>query len=395
VVGLALRSRSLPLVAAFLLSVACAGGEPGSGFSSVTFGPPGTTDASDSSPPGTSGGTGDPDTGVMTSNGSGVDPDDSGTGPGPGTGPDPDAGCVPEAEVCNGEDDDCDTVADNGDPGSGEDCNTGMSGVCAAGTTACEAGAIACNPSVAPQAESCNGLDDDCNGEADDGNPGGGGACNTGMAGVCSAGTNQCTGGALGCVANVAPSAETCNNADDDCNGVIDNGNPGGGGACNTGLPGVCGPGTLACVGGGLSCQQNQGAAPDETCGNGLDDDCNGQVDDGCGGGPCPFGLCTAMGIPQVNGCDPCVTQVCAVDGFCCTNSWDAVCVGEVESVCGRADCVSASCAHLVCVSGGALAAGCHPCVTNICAVDAFCCSNSWDGVCVGEVGSVCGLTCP
>ncbi len=339
-VGLALRSRSLPLVAAFLLSVACAGGEPGTGFSSVTFGPPGTTDVSDSSPPDTSGGTGDPDTGVMTSNGSGVDPDDSGTGPGPGTGPDPDAGCVPEAEVCNGEDDDCDTVADNGDPGSGEDCNTGMSGVCAAGT-------------------------------------------------------NQCTGGALGCVANVAPSAETCNNADDDCNGVIDNGNPGGGGACNTGLPGVCGPGTLGCVGGGLVCQQNQGAAPDETCGNGLDDDCNGQVDDGCGGGPCPFGLCTAMGIPQVNGCDPCVTQVCAVDGFCCTNSWDSVCVGEVESVCGRADCVSASCAHPVCVSGGALAAGCHACVSNICAVDAFCCSNSWDGVCVGEVGSVCGLTCP
>jgi hypothetical protein len=253
---------------------------------------------------------------------------------------------------------------------------------------------VVCNPTVTPQAEACNGLDDDCNGEADDGNPGGGGACNTGMPGVCAAGTNECSGGALECTSNVAPSAETCDNEDDDCNGVVDNGNPGGGGACNTGQPGICSAGTLICSGGGLACQQNQGAVA-EICGNGLDDDCSGVVDNGCMPPPCPFGLCTAMAAPQVNGCDPCVTQVCAADAFCCNNQWDGVCVNEVETVCGQADCVSPACGHLLCVAGAALVNGCHPCVTQICAADAFCCSNSWDGVCVGEVASVCGLTCP
>ena len=41
------------------------------------------------------------------------------------------------------------------------------------------------------------------------------------------------------------PSAETCNGVDDDCDGVIDNDDPGGGNPCLTGLPGACGLGTL------------------------------------------------------------------------------------------------------------------------------------------------------
>ena len=34
------------------------------------------------------------------------------------------------------------------------------------------------------------------------------------------------------------------------------------------------------------------------------------------------------------------------------------------------------------------------PVLAGICASDPFCCNNSWDGICVGEVGSICGLTC-
>jgi vibriolysin len=52
-------------------------------------------------------------------------------------------------------------------------------------------------------------------------------------------------------------------------------------------------------------------------------------------------------------------------------------------------------CAHDKCTVGGALTSGCDPCVTSICAVDSFCCSTSWDSLCVGEVSSVCGLSCP
>ena len=129
-----------------------------------------------------------------------------------------------------------------------------------------------------------------------------------------------------------------------------------------------------------------------ETCGNGLDEDCNGTADDGCG---CPFDLCSSPGSPQTPGCDPCVDSVCAVDPFCCSFQWDGICVGEVESVCLRADCISPSCDHLLCDAGTPLVVGCHTCVDDICAADPFCCSVSWDGICVGEVGSVCGLTCP
>lgn len=53
------------------------------------------------------------------------------------------------------------------------------------------------------------------------------------------------------------------------------------------------------------------------------------------------------------------------------------------------------SCAHDKCTTGVALTSGCDSCVTAVCAADSFCCSSSWDSICVGEVTSVCGLSCP
>jgi subtilisin family serine protease len=53
------------------------------------------------------------------------------------------------------------------------------------------------------------------------------------------------------------------------------------------------------------------------------------------------------------------------------------------------------TCGHSLCATGLKLIAGCHDCVDAICAVDAFCCATAWDSICVGEVLSVCGLTCP
>jgi hypothetical protein len=37
---------------------------------------------------------------------------------------------------------------------------------------------------------------------------------------------------------------------------------------------------------------------------------------------------------------------------------------------------------------------GCHSCVTEICAQDPFCCDTAFDGICVDEVSSICGLAC-
>src|SRR5262249_28620560 len=52
-------------------------------------------------------------------------------------------------------------------------------------------------------------------------------------------------------------------------------------------------------------------------------------------------------------------------------------------------------CAHSLCTTGTRLTSGCDPCVTQICAADSFCCRSSWDSICVGEVSSICGQTCP
>ena len=52
-------------------------------------------------------------------------------------------------------------------------------------------------------------------------------------------------------------------------------------------------------------------------------------------------------------------------------------------------------CGYDLCSLGGFRAATCMPCVGDICAVDPWCCSISWDIICVDEVESVCGLDCP
>jgi hypothetical protein len=122
---------------------------------------------------------------------------------------------------------------------------------------------------------------------------------------------------------------ETCNGIDDNCDGVIDDGNPGGGGACTTGLPGVCGDGTLQCQGGVLQCVADAGSP--EVC-DGLDNDCNGATDDGLGQTTCGVGECEVTadncvgGVPQT--CTPGtpVMEVCA-DGL------DNDCDGEVDDV--------------------------------------------------------------
>jgi hypothetical protein len=200
----------------------------------------------------------------------------------------------PSTEVCDGKDNDCNGAIDEGNPGGGLACNTGKPGVCAAGITACTSGTVVCNQTVQPTAEVCDGLDNNCNGQADEGNPGGGLPCNTGKKGVCAAGTTACQGGTIVCVQNVQPSAETCDGLDNDCDGVVDNGNPGGGVSCSTGKLGVCAAGTTACSNGSVVCNQNVQPSA-EVC-DGKDNNCDGNVDEGNPGG----GLNCSTGKPGI-----------------------------------------------------------------------------------------------
>ncbi|MCB9639276.1 MAG: VWA domain-containing protein [Myxococcales bacterium] len=182
-------------------------------------------------------------------------------------------------EVCDGIDNDCDGTIDNGIAGTGVNCNTGQQGVCSAGKTQCTGGGgIQCVRTTNPTAEICDGKDNNCNGSVDEGNPGGGGSCNTGQQGICSTGTRQCQNGALVCIRTNPPAAETCNGQDDDCDGKTDEGNPGGGGSCTTGQPGICTPGTRQCQSGSLVCVRTTNPVA-EKC-NGIDDDCDGKTDE-------------------------------------------------------------------------------------------------------------------
>ncbi len=53
------------------------------------------------------------------------------------------------------------------------------------------------------------------------------------------------------------------------------------------------------------------------------------------------------------------------------------------------------NCAHDICTSGAKLANGCDACVTQICAQDSYCCVTKWSSQCVTEVGTICNQNCP
>jgi hypothetical protein len=138
--------------------------------------------------------------------------------------------CTPTgAETCNGADDDCDTRTDESLAPPTGFCNP--NGVCAGTSATCSgAGGWVCNyPTTfaASEVGRCDGLDNDCNGVVDDGfNIGV--SCTNGEIGACRrTGTVACTSltaSACNAPASGGGTMEVCNNVDDDCDGVLDDG---------------------------------------------------------------------------------------------------------------------------------------------------------------------------
>ena len=128
-------------------------------------------------------------------------------------------------------------------------------------------------PVCQPQPEQCNNQDDDCNGLIDDG-------LSRACSNACGQGSENCQAGQwVGCTAP-SPQAESCNGQDDDCDGKIDEGFPDKGGACEVGQGECVNGGSWICKpdGSGLQCDASPKAPQAEVCDN-KDNNCDGLID--------------------------------------------------------------------------------------------------------------------
>jgi MYXO-CTERM domain-containing protein len=210
--------------------------------------------------------------------------------------------------------------------GGGEPCSTNMMGVCAQGVTECQVGAgIICKPQVTSSAEKCDNLDNDCNGMVDDGN----GLCQTDF--VCSKGIciRKCNEGEFPCAGGLR--CDTDGLCKDPRCATVD---------CPAGQ--VCQGGT--CVGGcvGVTCPLGQ------ICQLGV---CR----DPCAGVSCPGAVCERGACISACGCRACPgTQVCVASGpltgHCVDRGCDTM-TCPTGTICRNGSCDDA-CAPAICPGG-------------------------------------------
>ena len=257
-------------------------------------------------------------------------------------------------ERCNGVDDNCNGVIDEGYDALGTACDDGGRGVCrGTGRYVCAPSGLATQcrievPGLMAGVETCNTSDDDCDEAIDEG--------------------LVCTGGC------VPSGPEVCNGVDDNCNGAVDETDPAIDTPCGM-TEGLCEPGGLRCVLGMLRCVG--GTAPrDEIC-NGLDDDCDGVGDNLA---MCPATNACVEGACR-RPCDPTNEFPCP-PGFACempSGATESYCIPTPCASCGPTEeCIDNACvdrcAGVMCGEGLTCRRGeCVDCHISGCGVGQIC----------------------
>ncbi|MEW6431490.1 MAG: choice-of-anchor D domain-containing protein [Myxococcota bacterium] len=192
--------------------------------------------------------------------------------------------------------------------GATQPCGGNDAGTCTTGIRTCVNSVWGpCSGMGTPMPEVCNNLDDDCDGVIDDGVERPCFSADAGLIGrgACRAGVESCVNGVWtgACSGEVLPVTETCNNVDDDCDGLIDQNVTRAcySGPSNTLNLGQCRGGVQSCTTGAWAsnCSGEVTPQPSEVCANGLDETCNGVADEGC---PDAGVMCNPNGLFTIDG---------------------------------------------------------------------------------------------
>ena len=266
---------------------------------------------------------------------------------------------LPQKELCNGKDDDCDGQADEDFSTLGNACESGKGECKQKGKLICDKGGakVICNAKAGTGTkELCDGKDNDCDGSVDEDFATLTKPCTAGKGLCTTTGKFICLADGKGVVCDAkpgTPKTEVCDGKDNDCDGSIDENltQPCYDGPAGTKGKGTCKDGTQSCTAGKWGACQNSVKPTTESC-DGKDNDCDGSVDEN----PSTGSLCTG-GKKCSSGACKCLTGT-DCSGTCRDTKTDRAHCGACGKACRTGQTCQAGVCKASCKKGETLCSG-------------------------------------